>query len=272
MLSKIGRFLQECMVGKLYRCIQERIGMKLLAVLAPVILALMIIGAFLVARMMTDGQYRALETRGREMGRLLGKAGAEALLHRDIMALDGLIAETVKSEDVLFAYISDGSNAILSNAYVSFNRAHPEVQEFLAQETIDDVAALAAKAKEKLSPVTVQVDIKNGTTRLGAVTMGFSRARVRSETMEVIWMLLGIGGMLIGALSLMVYVMVRTMIVAPAREAVAVASNIAAGDLSHRVRVRSMDELGSLGLGLRVEIARQRKQQKQRKQQTRARK
>ena len=67
----------------------------------------MVLGTFFVARMMTDGQYRALETRGREMGQLLGKAGTDALLHRDIIALDGLIAETVKSQDMLYAYMLD---------------------------------------------------------------------------------------------------------------------------------------------------------------------
>jgi methyl-accepting chemotaxis protein len=200
--------------------------------------------------MMTEGQYRALETRGREMGHLLGRAGTDALLHRDIAALNGLIAETVKSQDVLYAYLSDGSNAILNNAYVSFNRSHPEVQALLAEENTDNVAALAAKAKEKLDPIDVQVNITTGNSRIGAVRMGFSRAGVRGEARAIIWMLLGTSVILIGALALMVYVMVRTMIVAPTREAVAVASNIAAGDLSHRVHVRSMDELGSLGRGL----------------------
>jgi methyl-accepting chemotaxis protein len=250
MLDKIELFFKEGILWKLYNRIQAHMGMKFMLVLTLVISALMVLGTFFVARMMTDGQYRALETRGREMGQLLGKAGTDALLHRDIIALDGLIAETVKSEDILYAYMLDGSNAILNNTYVSFNRTHPEVKALLVQETADDVAALTAKAQEKLSPVDVQVDIKIGNTRIGGVRMGFSRAGVRKEARAIIWLLLGTSVVIIAALSLMIYVMVRTMIVLPTKEAVAVASSIAAGDLSHSVRVRSMDELGTLGRGL----------------------
>ena len=250
MLNKITLFFKEGMLWKLYNRIQAHMGMKFMLVLTLVISALMILGTFFVSRMMTEGQYRALETRGREMGQLLGKAGTDALLHRDIIALDGLIAETVKSQDMLYAYMSDGSNAILNNTYVSFNRTHPEVKELLAQETIDDVAALTAKAKEKLNPVDVQVDVKIGNTKIGAVRMGFSRAGVRREARAIIWLLLGTSVMIIGALALMIYLMVRNMIVVPTQEAVSVASNVAAGDLSHSVRVRSVDELGALGRGL----------------------
>ena len=250
MLNKIILFFKEGILWRLYNRIQAHMGMKFMTVLTLVISVLMVLGTFFVARMMADSQYHALETRGREMGQLLGKAGTDALIHRDIIALDGLIAETVKSEDMLYAYMLDESNTILNNSYVSFNRTHPEVKELLAKETIDDVAALTAKARAKLNPVEVQVDIKIGNTRIGAVRMGFSRAGVQREARTIIWMLLGTSVVIIAVLALMIFVMVRTMIVTPSQEAVAVASNIGAGDLSHRVRVRSMDELGAIGRGL----------------------
>ncbi len=66
----------------------------------------------------------------------------------------------------------------------------------------------------------------------------------------MVWLLIGTSALIIGVLALMIYLMVRSMIVLPTREAVTVASNIAAGDLTQSVRVRSMDELGMLGRGL----------------------
>jgi len=60
---------------------------------------------------------------------------------------------------------------------------------------------------------------------------------------------------IIGLLVLMVSVMVKQMIVRPATEALTVASNIAAGDLSQNVRVQTVDELGRLGLGLNSMIS-----------------
>jgi len=250
MLIMIKRFFLEGKGKKLKDGIDSSMGLKIMFAMIGAISVLMVLGTVFVAHMLMDGQYRALETRGREMGRFLGKAGTDALLHRDIPALDGLVAEMVKSPDMLYTYVTDTSDVVLNNASVSFNRAHPDVKEFLAQEKIEDVATLAAKAKEKLDPIEVQVDVKTGVTRLGMVRMGFSRAAVRKDGWNVVWLLLGTSTLIIGALALMIYLMVRSMVVLPTREAVTVASNVAAGDLTQSVRVRTIDELGMLGRGL----------------------
>jgi methyl-accepting chemotaxis protein len=250
MLSMIRRFFQEGRGKALKDRIDTRIGLKIMFALMVAVIVLMVAGTFFVARMLMDGQYRALETRGREVGQLLGRAGADALLRRDIPALDGIVAETAKAPDILYAYMADSSNVILNTVSVSFNLGHPEMKELLAQGKIEDAATLAAKAKEKLDPVEVQVDVKNGDARIGMVRIGFSRAAVRKEARNVVWLLLGTSTLIVSALALMVYLMIWRMIVLPTKEAMDVASNIAAGDLSQRVRVRSIDELGMLGRGL----------------------
>ena len=250
MLTKIKLYFQEGVFRKAWDRLNAGMGLKFMVALTGVIAVLMALGTLFAARMLMDGQYRALETRGREMGRLLGKAGTDALLRRDLLALDGLVAEAVKSEDMLYTYVVDSSNAVLNNAYVSFNRTHPEVKDLLAREKTEDMAAFAAKAREKLDPVEVRADIKIGGTRLGTVTMGFSRAGVKKDVREIIRLLAGTSVMIIGSFALMVYFMVQRMIVVSTTEAVAVASNIAAGDLTQSFRVRSMDELGMLGRGL----------------------
>jgi methyl-accepting chemotaxis protein len=235
--------------------INASMGLKFMFALIGAITVLMVAGTFFVAHMLKDGQYRALETRGREIGQLLGKAGTDALLHRDIPVLDGLVAETVQSPDVLYTYVADPSNVILNNASVSFNRAHPDMKELLAQGKNEDTAALAVRVDEKLDPIEVQVDVKTGDTRIGMVRMGFSRTAVRKNAWNVVWLLLGTSALIVGALALMLNLMVRNMIVLPTKEAVDAASNIAAGDLSQNVRVRSNDEMGMLGRGLNLMTA-----------------
>jgi len=250
MLAAIKRFFQESILGGVKGRLGASMALKFMAVLTCVIAALMVLGTLFVARMQMDGHYRALETRGREMGRILGKAGSEALLHRDLTALDELVAETVKSPDLLYTYVEDASNMILNNASVSFNRSLPEVKEFLAREKSEDMAVLAAKAREKLDPVEVQAVLIIQGSPLGVVKMGFSRVAIQKNMREVVWLLTGTSVMIIGSLALMIYLMVRRMIIVPTTEAVAVASKIAAGELTQSVHVRSMDELGMLGRGL----------------------
>ena len=198
MSGMIQGFFQKGMGKALKENFDASIGFKFMSALIVAVSVLMVMGTFFVARMLMEGQYQALETRGREMGQLLGKAGSDALLHRDIPALDGLVAETVKSPDMLYTYVADSSNVILNSASASFNRAHPDMKELLAQGKIEDAAALAAKAKEKLDPVQVQVDVKSGETRLGSVTMGFSRAAVLKEARGIVWLLLGTSVLIVG--------------------------------------------------------------------------
>ena len=237
-------------ISWLKKKIEARMGLKFVVALTAVIAVLLVLGAVFVSRILMEGQYRAIETRGRELGLFLGKAGTDPLLHKDIITLDGLVAEAVKTQDVLYTYISDPSNTVLSNPYVSFNRTNPRVKEVLAKERSEDVPQLAEAVRSKLDAVDVRVDIRIGSTVLGAVRMGFSREGVRAEAWSVIRLLLLISALVVGALGLLVHVMVRSMIVLPTAEAVGVASNIAAGDLSQSVRVRSVDELGTLGRGL----------------------
>ena len=234
--------------------IDASVGLKLVITMTGVVTVIMVIGTIFVARIMMHAQYKALETRGREMGQFLGRAGTDPLLHRDLMALDGLVAEAVKSQDMLYTYVADSENAILNNAYTSFNRTRPEVKSFLERERSDDMSVLAARARDKLDPLEVLVDVKIGNTRLGSVTMGFSRTAVRRETLGIVLLLSATSLVIILVIAAMIHLMVRKLIVISTTEAVAVASNVASGDLSKSVHVNSVDEIGMLGRGLNCMI------------------
>jgi len=243
-------FFYERIKQALKDLIDKSMSFKLVMKAMGVASIIMLIGTVFIARLLMQAQFRALETRGREMGQFLGRAVTDPLLLRDVVALDGLVAEAVKSPDMLYTYVADSGSVILNNAYTSFNRTQPEVLAFLERERSDDIAILTAHARDKLYSIEVPVDIRIGNTRLGSVTMGFSRTAVRKETLGII-LLLGLTSLLIiFALAAMIYLMVRKMVVIPTSEAVAVASNVASGDLSQSVRVSSMNEIGMLGRGL----------------------
>jgi methyl-accepting chemotaxis protein len=243
-------FFREPMKRLFKERIDASMGLKLVAMLTAVISVLMVTGTIFISRIMMQAQERALETRGKEMGLFLGRAGAGPLIQKDRVALDELVAEAIKSQDMLYTYVSDSENSILSNSYVSFNRTRPEVTGFLGQEKSDAMNVLAARAREKLDPVEIRVDVRSGSSLLGAVTMGFSRSTIRKEALDVILLLVGTSLLIVASIAVMIYVMARKMIVTPTTEAGKVVSNIASGDLSQSVRIRSADEIGMLGRGL----------------------
>jgi len=245
-----GVSTKENMTRALKEKIGASMGLKLVIVITGVILVLMVLGTLFVARIMMDDQYRHIETRGKDLGLFLGKAVTEPILQKDMIKLDSLVADAVKSRDMLYTYVTDASGAALSNVYVSFNKENPELREFLPQNMTDSTPALAFKVKERFDVLEVPVDIKIGETKLGTVTMGFSKTGGRQNIREIVYLLLGTSVAIVLALVVMVYVMARKMIVIPTNEAVSVASNIAAGDLTQSVNIGSRDELGMLGRGL----------------------
>jgi methyl-accepting chemotaxis protein len=230
--------------------IQDSIGLKFVAVLAVVVSMLMIMGTIFVARMLMAGQYRAVESHGLELGHFLGKAGTDAIVTKNSGTIEGLVFDAVRSRDMLYIYIQDGSGAVLNNSFTSFNRERQEIKALLSNEKSEDVAALAAKVKETLDALEVSADINYQGAKIGRVVMGFSRSRIKTDAWNIVALLLGTSVGIVLALSAVVYVMARKMIAVPAAEAEAVAWNISEGNLTQSVRVRSMDEFGMLGRGL----------------------
>jgi HAMP domain-containing protein len=207
----------------------------------------MVLGTLFVARIMTDDQYRHIEMRGKDLGLFLGKAVTDPILQKDMIKLDSLVADAVKSRDMLYTYVTGTSGAALSNVYVSFDRENRELREFLSQNVTDSTPALAFKVKARFDVLEVPVDIKIGGTKLGTVTMGFSKTGGRQNIRGIVFLLLGTSVAIVLALVVMVYVMARKMIVIPTKEAVSVVSNIAAGDLTQSVNIASRDELECSG-------------------------
>src|SRR4030067_1252016 len=128
------------MMRRLKEKITASMGTKLVLALTGIISLVMILGIITAARMYTENQYRHIETRGREMGLFLGRPGTNPILFKDIIKLDSLVSEAVKSQDMLYTYIVDSSGKTLNTVVASFNTENPGVKAFLTQEKSEDVA------------------------------------------------------------------------------------------------------------------------------------
>ena len=102
------------MIGALKEKIRNNIGLKFVAALTAVISLLMIVGTIFVARMLMKGQYSALESHGLELGHYLGKAGTDSIFMKDSAMIESLVLDAVRSRDMLYTFVQDGSGAVLS--------------------------------------------------------------------------------------------------------------------------------------------------------------
>ena len=197
--------------------IKESMGLKFVSALTAVLMALMALGSIFVAQMLMEAEYRAIETRGKELGLFLGKASADHILFKNIIGIDTLSLEAVKSsEGMLYAIIFDASGeAPLSTVLASFNLKYPGIRAILAGEKMENVNLLMSKVNATLDPIRVTLDINIDDTKLGMVKMGFSRDRVQKNAMKTIGLLLGTSVVIVGLLAAMIFFMARKMIVAP---------------------------------------------------------
>ena len=205
-----------------------------------------IIGVVFLTKMLMENQYRSIETRGRELGLFLGKAGTDPILYKDIIKLDALASDAVKSQEVLYTFIADPSGKSLSTVQAGFNMENKDVKQIVEKEGSGDVAAIAEKLKKQLDALVVETDIVLDGAKIGIVQMGFSRSGVQAYIRNMVVIAFGAGIVIILVLSSVVYGMVHRMVVIPAKQSAEVASNIAAGDLRQRVPAKSQDELGRL--------------------------
>jgi len=234
------------MLRKLKEKINSSLGLKLVLALTGVFAIIAIIGAVFLTKLLMENQYGHMESRGRELGLFLGKAGTDPILYKDIIKLDSLASDAVKSQDMLYTYVADESGKVLNTAHASFNMDDPSVKKIFEKEGSDDVTALAGKMKAQLNIFPVETIIELDGAKVGEVKMGFSRAGVQRYAWKVVIIMLGACVVIIVTLSAVVSGMIHRMVVIPTLRTIKVASNIAAGDLSQRVPVVSRDELGRL--------------------------
>jgi methyl-accepting chemotaxis protein len=225
--------------------IGKSIGAKLVLTMAGVIAVIMTIGSVFIAENLHRAQIRALEARGHELGFFLGKNLSEPILFKDSIAIDSLIAEAAAAQDVVFTFVSDQPGQVLSSSVASFNEK--ETGELLKNEKSEDVRFLVQKVSKALDVIIVTSDVKVDGNKIGIVTMGFSKQAVTREINRITGMLIGTSVGVIVLLAGIIYLMVRRMVVLPAASAVSVVQQIAAGNLTKEITVRSQDELGELG-------------------------
>jgi methyl-accepting chemotaxis protein len=235
--------------------IRDNMGLKFVIALSAWIALLMVAGTVFVARLIVDSRERDVVARAREMGTVLAKATIDRIVAGDLIGLNLLAEDVVRSPDIVSVIFTNPDGLAITGVRASFNRRIPGVQEIIDRLKTEDVQKIAAAVRGELAPIETAVDIMLDGTRLGQVRLSFSRAVICSGTASVVLLLLGTSVVIVLTLSALTYFMVRKMIVAPTRAAETVATRIAQGDLTQHVRVSTSDEIGGLGRGLNGMIA-----------------
>ncbi|MDH4161883.1 MAG: methyl-accepting chemotaxis protein [Nitrospirota bacterium] len=230
--------------------VRGSMALKFAIALSGWIALMMLLGTLFVARMMLTSQERAVEQRGRDIGMVLGKATIDRLAANDLIGLNVLVGDVVKSPDILSIVFFNTAGIPLTSASAGFNRDNPDVKALFDAERTDDMKKLLAAVRRDLSPIEVAVDVTLQGAKMGQVQLALSRKDIRSGTAIVVALLLGTALIIVLSISALLYAMVNKMIALPTKTLEGIATQVSAGDLTQSVRVSSNDEIGYLGRGL----------------------
>ncbi|HEY6011801.1 MAG TPA: methyl-accepting chemotaxis protein, partial [Nitrospirota bacterium] len=242
-------------MGKYLDRIRASMGTKFLLGVTAVITVLMIMGTAFCSLMILKYQYGSMEERGRELGGIMGRAVGDRIAQNDYPGINALAEDVEKLPDVLAVVVVGANGAPLTSVRSSFNQNDPIVKALLAEEKTDNVDKLSSALRRKITPIEVSSEILFNGTKIGEVRIAFSREKMKSNAWMVAILLFGTSILISSSLSAVVQYMVRRMVVVPSRDARDVAADVASGNLTHEVQVRSTDEIGVLGRDLNRMIA-----------------
>jgi len=190
-----------------------------------------------------DLLHQHLRAKGETLGNFVALIAPEAIHNFDLVLLDDYMREVTRIEDVIYGVVVDrqGRNVTsyldFSNKYIA--RGAREVGNHDVLKIVT-----AVNAFDGVVPLRFPIMVAN--EPIGTVMFGVNTERTElNARYEMIKWTLG-NLIVIGFLSLCIYLVFRYHTLLPMQELIAGAERVATGELDKRVNVKSYDELGTL--------------------------
>jgi len=215
------------------------LGLKFILVVIVILAITMTIGAFINYYSQKKNFHDQLIQQGNMLGSFVALISPEAILGYDFVLLEQYMREITQQEDVVYGVILSPTNDNLTS-YLDTENSH-----------------IAGKVRANLSDTLADIDRQNDILPMrfpilsngqliGTVALGISDQRVTELTQQALYQQLVEGSVIIIFLSLCIYLVFRYDALHPIRALIHSAKEVANGNLNHRTRINSRDELGDL--------------------------
>lgn len=192
----------------------------------------------------------SLSNKGASFANYVAELSKDPILYKNTIGLDNIVKSVNIDPDVVYAFVYDSNNNLLTSFFASVDLSNDSVRNVLNglpknSSLADSIAAIrnVKDIKEVLKPVLIDSD------KIGTVVIGLSEARINIVIRNSLYCVLL--GNLVGCFAafLLVLVVQKTFInpiISLADLMKLVSSN---RDYSVRAKVLSKDELGDLSVG-----------------------
>jgi methyl-accepting chemotaxis protein len=209
------RILNTVMFGRARRALTLRVGLVLLAAI--------VVSAYVGAAFERRALFRELERQGGRMAELLASNAANALFAFDYTALENTVQGFARDASVRFIEVKDKSGKVVK---------------------------ATGKPGDRDGLVVTRRDVMAGTEAVGTVQVGLSTESAEQSVREAVTLLLAREAVLAVVLFAMLVFLIRRLISRPIAKATGVLREIAAGDLTKRWEVMGQDELARMAAAL----------------------
>jgi len=223
------------------------ITFKFLQAISIILLASALVLSAVIAMNERKLLNHSLMSKGHGLTSYMGKLSQDPLILKDGVALDAIVNDANKGEDIVYAVIHDADGNLLTSKYASVNFRSPRVSAALSKlprdlDLQDIIAAIRREEGVKEISRPIQIDVKT----IGTVTLGLSEFGIRKEVARTVGFVLALNLLVAIALGVVLFVYSRKIILAPIAMLADAAARMAKGDLSTQVTVKASGEVKML--------------------------
>ncbi|QWV92185.1 response regulator [Geomonas oryzisoli] len=186
---------------------------------------------------------QSLLNKGAGFARYVSSVCTDALILKDTLQLDALVAE-VHDEEIIYTVIEDDQGNALTTTVASLNSSKAKLKPYLDKLPPDaPVGTVIQALKKELDVVEVSQRITVDSSVQGAVRVGLSKHNIRTQLLRQMAIILV--GMLFMSLTLAITLNIATnrLVLRPVSELARVADQLTAGNMAARVTSSSIGEI-----------------------------
>jgi PAS domain S-box-containing protein len=217
---------------------------KFLTVMSSIIICSTVVSGIVIAVYVKKVLNDSLISRGQGFISYVAKLSKDPLVMKDIIQLDAIVSDAIKSEDIVYVVIRDNQGQSLTSQYASINYRSPRLMQILSGLSRDsDLREIVAAIKQHEPVTELSVPVMFDINPVGSITIGLSEFSIKQKITNTIIFVAALNLLTAFILGSVLFLALRKIILTPIMELADASARLATGDLSTQVTVVTTGEL-----------------------------
>jgi signal transduction histidine kinase len=224
--------------------LMQSLAFKFLMIVSVILLASTVVISALISVNERTMLRHSLIDKGTGLASYIAKLSKEPLIMKDMIELDTIVNQAIKSEEILYAIIQDGQGNVLTSQYASIDYTWPQVRDIVSvlprdSKTKDIVATIKKQGDviEVFAPITFDIDT------IGKVTLGMSEHKINRQVIKTIIYVVVINLIITFIIGSILFITSKKLLLDPITQLAHATSRFAKGELTTQVEIKTAGEM-----------------------------